>query len=73
MTIGTKNLCGMTRFVILVNVTLRKQFTILIHSLPSGTHLSCDFRRMLALEQVNLDEYYCIGIVFRLNKTFFIF
>ena len=60
MTIGTNDLCEITRIVILNNVTLRKSFTILIHALPSGTHLSCDIRRMLALEQVNLDEYYRI-------------
>ena len=61
MTIGTKDLCEITRIVILDNVTLCKPFTILIHALPSGTHLSCDIRRMLALEQVNLHEYYCIA------------
>ena len=60
MTIGTKNSCEIARIVILDNVTLRKQFTILIHALPSGTHLSRDIRRMLALEEVNLEEYYCI-------------
>ena len=44
MTIGTNDLCEITRIVILNNVTLRKSFTILIHALPSG----------------NLDEYYRI-------------
>ena len=39
MTIGTKNSCEITRIVILDNQTLRKQFTILIHALPSGTHI----------------------------------
>ena len=48
MTIGTKCLCEITRIVILDNVTLHKQFTILIHALPSGTHFSRDIRRMLA-------------------------
>ena len=66
--LGPKLRRDIRQIVILDNVTLRKQFTILIHALPSGTHLSCDIRRKLVLEQVNLDEYYCIVIFFRINQ-----
>ena len=68
MTIGTKDLFEITRIVILDDVTLRKQFTILIHAIRPGTQLSCDIRRMLALVQVNLDEYYCTtSKIYKLN------